>query len=52
MLGKFFNAIAFVLIYLVTSEVYSTNMRAIGMSSNSTLARFGATVGVYAGLLV
>ena len=52
MTGKFFNSIAFNLLYIVSSEVYSTNMRGLGLSSSSTCARIGATVGVYAGLLV
>ncbi len=52
MLGKFFNCIAFSLVYLVASEVYSTNIRGLGLCFNSTMARIGATVGVYAGLLV
>ena len=52
MIGKFFNAIAFGFLYVVTSEVYSTNIRGLGLTVNSSSARIGSTVGVYAGLLV
>ena len=52
MTGKFFIAIAFASLYVVTSEVYSTSIRGLGLTINSSSARIGSTVGVYAGLLV
>ena len=47
LIGKFFNSIAFLILYLYTAEIYPTRLRGLGMALTGFTARLGGFVAPY-----
>ncbi len=52
MIGKFFTAASFAIIYMYTAEMFPTSVRAVAVGSGSLFARAGAVVAPYVTQLV
>ena len=47
LIGKFSSSIVFLTVYLYTTEIYPTNVRAMGMALTATMARIGGFLAPY-----